>query len=260
MINIRSTHNQRIERFWVDVGAQFCRRWRAFFTRLENLHSLDPTDPQHLWLLHKLFLPLINNDCDAFRSEWNSHPISTEHNRTPTGIRLMSTVEHGTYPAPSSDEYADVHPDILNRYYGVDRRYDHGTGLEEAAADIRAEDWGTPTHDLAQRIAQDQQHHIRHEAIDVADNRNPFTADQEVIFWQALQEAGRLHIIPPDMMLTQQEWDLHGDGGGYPADEEIKVGKAGRVYHIPLPTDIWYPRAVYWCQAISLLKQLHINA
>ncbi|KIK23183.1 hypothetical protein PISMIDRAFT_77201, partial [Pisolithus microcarpus 441] len=72
----RSTCNSRIERLWVEVGMQFARHWRAFFTRLENQHMLNPHSPNHLWLLHLLFLDSINADCLNFQQEWNCHPIS----------------------------------------------------------------------------------------------------------------------------------------------------------------------------------------
>ena len=72
----RSTRNTRIERVWVEVGTQFARRWRAFFTRLESLHHLNHQNPTHLWLIHFLFLDDINADCEEFRSEWNLHPIA----------------------------------------------------------------------------------------------------------------------------------------------------------------------------------------
>ena len=73
-----STRNTRIERLWVEVGSQFARRWRAFFYRLERLHWLDRKNPQHLWLVHYLFLDMINSDCRDFQEEWNAHPISGE--------------------------------------------------------------------------------------------------------------------------------------------------------------------------------------
>lgn len=79
-----STHNTRIERLWVEVGSQFARAWRAFFFRLEKLHSLDRKNPHHLWLLHYLFLDMINEDCKEFAETWNAHPISGEgHDRSP---------------------------------------------------------------------------------------------------------------------------------------------------------------------------------
>ncbi|KAJ7336838.1 hypothetical protein DFH08DRAFT_705802 [Mycena albidolilacea] len=71
-----STRNTRIERLWVEVGTQFARRWRAFFTRLGRMHSLDRKNPMHLWHLHRLFLDKLNNDCHEFQEEWNHHPMS----------------------------------------------------------------------------------------------------------------------------------------------------------------------------------------
>lgn len=79
-----STRNTRIERLWVEVGAQFARAWRAFFFRLERCHQLDRSKPYHLWLLQLLFVDEINQDCNDFATRWNSHPISGEgHNKSP---------------------------------------------------------------------------------------------------------------------------------------------------------------------------------
>jgi len=81
----RSTQNTRIECLWVEVGSQFVRQWRGFFYRLEHLHFLDVDRPEHLWLLHTLFLDAINDDCRKFQETWNSHPIkgSGTGNRSP---------------------------------------------------------------------------------------------------------------------------------------------------------------------------------
>lgn len=72
----RSTYNTRIERLWLEIGRHFARSWRAFFTRLERLHFLERENPHHIWLLHTLFLPDIQHDCDQFQEDWNSHPLS----------------------------------------------------------------------------------------------------------------------------------------------------------------------------------------
>jgi len=75
-----STHNSRIERLWVEIGTQFACQWRAFFLRLEKYHHLDRTNPHHLWLIHVLFMEAINHDCEQFRQNWNSHPLSGKGN------------------------------------------------------------------------------------------------------------------------------------------------------------------------------------
>ena len=76
MIPHRSMHNTRIEQLWLESGCHFARAWRAFFTRLERLYSLDRDDPQHIWLLHSLFLDDIQHDCHDFQMHWNNHPLS----------------------------------------------------------------------------------------------------------------------------------------------------------------------------------------
>ncbi|KAF8512631.1 hypothetical protein JB92DRAFT_2830676 [Gautieria morchelliformis] len=72
--------------------------------------------PNHLWLLQVLFLDPINADCDAFKAEWNAHPISTMTNCSPIVV----------------SEHNEVHPDILRRYYAADgpivQRRSHQTG------------------------------------------------------------------------------------------------------------------------------------
>jgi hypothetical protein len=96
---------------WVDVGTQFARSWRAFFYRLENLHSLDPKNKAHLWLLHFLFLEDINKDFQAFVQNWNHHPISGEgHDKSPQvmfdirSISVTSTKMSAPDPARRTPE------------------------------------------------------------------------------------------------------------------------------------------------------------
>ncbi|KAH9886213.1 hypothetical protein C8Q73DRAFT_748968 [Cubamyces lactineus] len=112
-----STRNTRIERMWVEVGTQFAMRWRAFFTRLERCHRLDPSAPGHLWLLHVLFLREINDDCQSFQRDWNHHPLSgSGHNKSPLDMRFLAHLERGVV----ADDLNDVHPDLISRYYGVE--------------------------------------------------------------------------------------------------------------------------------------------
>ncbi|KAJ7705165.1 hypothetical protein B0H14DRAFT_3645903 [Mycena olivaceomarginata] len=124
-----STRNTRIERLWVEVGTQFARGWRAFFTRLGRLHHLDRKNPSHLWLLHRLFLFAINDDCNPLDG---------------------------------------IHPNAINRYYGVEgarRRRSHGeTGAGHASDDEGAlgddsDDEGfepDPVEELENQIQADQ--------------------------------------------------------------------------------------------------------
>ena len=56
----RSLHSQRIERLWVDFGAQVIHYFRDVFHHLENRRNLDPVNELHLFALHFAFLPRIN--------------------------------------------------------------------------------------------------------------------------------------------------------------------------------------------------------
>ncbi|VDB86753.1 unnamed protein product [Peniophora sp. CBMAI 1063] len=112
-----STHNQRIERLWREIGATFARAWRAFFHQLERFHYLERSNPHHLWLLRILFQEELQKDCDDFVKYWHVHEMrgSRRNDRTPDDIRFLSMVDEGAY----EDPYVDVDADVLETYYGV---------------------------------------------------------------------------------------------------------------------------------------------
>ncbi|KAK6996202.1 hypothetical protein R3P38DRAFT_3287888 [Favolaschia claudopus] len=156
-----STTNTKIERLWVEVGSQFARRWGVFFYRLEALHGLDRRNPHHLWLLHFLFLDLINEDCDSFRSEWNGHPISGEgHDQSPEEMCFMGRLQNGFY----DEDCNGVHPNVLERYYGTHGRERQRAAGETGAGQLEDEEISNPpsatgsqsddTESLEERIAE----------------------------------------------------------------------------------------------------------
>lgn len=93
----RSVHNVRIERLWVDVTAQFGRKWADFFTQLEIYHGLDVNNTYHLWLLHYLFLSDINADCRFFAEAWNRHKIKNKGQpaRSPEDMFFFDMITNG---------------------------------------------------------------------------------------------------------------------------------------------------------------------
>ncbi|KAJ6498199.1 hypothetical protein DFH09DRAFT_945531, partial [Mycena vulgaris] len=224
----RSTRNTRIERLWVEVGSQFARRWRGFFLRLERLHKFDPDNPHHLWLLHRLFLSEINKECEEFQEQWNNHPISGKgHDQTPSDMRLIGELKYGKY----ADNFEHVHPEVLERY--------RNHGAFSGSNDI----------DLA--IAGDQDHHIRHEAIDVVENECPFASVEAMTLFSAVfQEAQSAGIIPNHLGVAEDEWE----GRFYGETETVKIGR--KEVQITLPFEIWYPRAVSWAQGLEIMVRL----
>jgi hypothetical protein len=56
---------------------------------------LDRSNSHHLWLLHFLFLQMINEDCKKFQESWNWHPISGRgHDRTPNVCIFITMTIH----------------------------------------------------------------------------------------------------------------------------------------------------------------------
>ena len=100
----------------------------------------------------------------------------------------MSNLKRGQY----ANEFDDVHPDILHRYFGVDGVPLHcqhsGAGNSDDEDDIN---------NLDDKITADQQPHIRHDPIDVPDHASPFSSTQtENIFFSALKEITDAGIVP----------------------------------------------------------------
>ncbi|KAF8058660.1 hypothetical protein FPV67DRAFT_1428128 [Lyophyllum atratum] len=104
----RSVHNVRIERLWVDVTAQVGATWAELFTLLEIRHGLDINNPQHIWLLHFLFLGTINQQLDFFTQSWNQHRIQIRGgpNRSPADMFGFDMIVHGIrgYQLPRLDD------------------------------------------------------------------------------------------------------------------------------------------------------------
>ncbi|KAK6992797.1 hypothetical protein R3P38DRAFT_2568726 [Favolaschia claudopus] len=256
-----STHNTRIERMWVEVGTQFARQWRAFFTRLEDLHQLDRHNPGHLWLLHKLFLESINDDCRQFKAYWNAHPLSgrTGNDKSPADIRFIAELDKGIYPDPMEG----VHPDTINRYYGVEGeelvRLPGQTGAghveEEDWVDEQVEeeeDWADDHEGLVAAVAEDIAHNIRHPAIKVARHANPFRQPStEQAFLTALQDIVHRGIVPEGYGVLQKEWE----DGSYPAWEAINPGTRGKEIIVALPHEVWLPRAVLFVQGLDVMSR-----
>ena len=74
----KSVHNQRIERLWRDVFSQCTVVFYTLFSHMEASGLLDITNDLHLFCLHYIFIPRANNSLAAFKSAWNSHPLSSE--------------------------------------------------------------------------------------------------------------------------------------------------------------------------------------
>lgn len=90
----RSTHNQRIERLWRDVYGDCLSLFYQIFQYLEMHNMLDADDETHIWCLHMVYLPMINQHLETWKASWVHHPLRTESNKSP--MQLWISRLHAT--------------------------------------------------------------------------------------------------------------------------------------------------------------------
>ncbi|TFK66803.1 hypothetical protein BDN72DRAFT_771498 [Pluteus cervinus] len=264
-----STRNTRIERLWVEVGSQFARLWRAFFFRLERSNYLDRTDASHLWLIHLLFMNEINDDCDEFTLNWNTHPLSGKgRGQSPQDLYLLGQIEHGIYV----DECEGLTAEEINAVYGIEgepQRRPAGVGAGTTPSEFESDDEGQSDRGDAMDVDEETGEDVRMEVdvdeyesdddnpgniVHAPENTNPFATDGDFdAFRQALESLEATDIIPDGYGLRPEEWGADG----YPVIETIhngQLGKGRRSFMIPLPDEVWRPRAVRWARAHYLLN------
>lgn len=79
----KSVHNQRIERLWRDVVQGVLRMYSELFYYMEDNQLLDPANDIHLFALHYVFIPRINEHLLEWKQAWMFHPLSSAHNQSP---------------------------------------------------------------------------------------------------------------------------------------------------------------------------------
>ena len=149
-----------------------------------------------------------------------------------------------------------------NSDHGSDEDADNGSSdssdseldMEQDSNSVRSSDSGDisdTVRDGDKDIANSQEKHIRHDAIEVPANHCPFETEEHMhVFVGALNEMREQGIIPTGFDVAEVEWDEDG----YPDAEYIKIGR--RHIQVHLPHDIWWPRAVQWVQGLFVLSKL----
>ena len=153
-----SVHNQRIERLWRDVNRIVVSRFLNIFLYLERNGVLDPINEIHLYCLHLVYTNLINEALDAFKGQWNNHPITTETNFSPQQLWVRGMVISRNSNHTAVRDVVDASPDISQ--YGVDEE----GPVPEAEQQYSIEVPQSPIH-----LEEVQLHHVQN-AIEMSRN------------------------------------------------------------------------------------------
>ena len=100
----RSVHNQRQERLWRDVNYGCTHVFYSLFYYMEQQGILDPTNEIHIFCLHYVFVPRINNNLLMFKNGWNLHGLTTEDNKTPTQLWVRGMLQTHNFAAEPSSQ------------------------------------------------------------------------------------------------------------------------------------------------------------
>ena len=133
-----SVHNQRIERLWRDMHRCVTSMYYRLFYFLEHNELLNPINTLHLFALHYIYIPRINQGLQQFLEAWNHHGMRTECGQTPHQIFTAGSLRLRHSGLSALDFF-----DTVTETYGVDSdlgvtsdETDDEEGVEVPATDL----------------------------------------------------------------------------------------------------------------------------
>lgn len=150
-----------------------------------------------------------------------------------------------------------IHPEVIQYYLQGSAIQSSPSTQVSSSSDIDDEEWEdippeTPDFTMvASLIADEQATQFLNEGAKVPGDQNPFNhTDAEAVFKQALDEVEAVGHIPSGLGMLEEEWDEDG----YSEIEVISSKRQGKKnITVMLPDFIWRPRAIRWCQALTVL-------
>ncbi|KAF8592312.1 hypothetical protein K439DRAFT_1324997, partial [Ramaria rubella] len=207
-------------------------------------------------------------NCDAFKEDWNRHPLSGHNNNSPLDICFLSQTEHGF----TVDNFPDVHLDILDQYHSVDGNPVHraphqtGAGYPDDDPDDESENTDNDSdnssdsddpdnslgeeNELCQQIATDVRANIHHKPVKTPQSQSPFEPPVQALFFAALNDIQAAGLIPSGYGLKPSEW-VEDE---YPASEPMTFRRQKKEIAVELPSSIWLPHAIAWGQALHCMQ------
>jgi hypothetical protein len=119
--------------------------------------------------------------------------------------------------------------------------------------DDRQSDDGQEMASMTERVAHEQIHNIRHEAIQTPSSNSPFKdLFEEKTLFRALGEIVQQNVIPMGYGVLPEEWE----NGSYPVLEDLQIGRKRGLVQVSLLDKIWLARSRLWVQGLYVLTYL----
>lgn len=114
----RSVHNSRIERLWRDVFQIVLSVFYDLFITLEEENLLNVDNEEHLFCLHYVYKPVINQMLSNFKNSWlNNHKIRTARNKTPLQLFIMGMQQISNESSVVASEYFEDLDEVCTRCF-----------------------------------------------------------------------------------------------------------------------------------------------
>jgi hypothetical protein len=108
-------------------------RFKDIFEYLEAQGYLDIDDPLDIWVLHRIFIPIISRSLKTFQATWDFHRSSSAHEEAPIrrymeGLALRPVQDE--YPIAYVDNDFGIDPEVTNPVELAAQEVDHDNDLD----------------------------------------------------------------------------------------------------------------------------------
>lgn len=110
----RSVHNSRIERLWRDVYQAVLSLFYDLFNLMETDGMLDPNNERHLFCLHAVFRPIINEMLEKFTNAWINHKMRTASNKSPLQLFIMGMQQIHSENGTVANQYFENLTEVIH--------------------------------------------------------------------------------------------------------------------------------------------------